>query len=134
MTNYLTATLLVLAAALLIGGRPQEWASTTVITIGAAILIAQWPLSAFWLRRFRQEAGRMALALDHLGPPPTPDPGLMTPQQLGVGGVVEVQQPGRSSSYANRCPPSPSHPVRMLPNSQSSRAEENRRPTKQDMR
>ncbi|MGW0201894.1 DUF418 domain-containing protein [Nonomuraea sp. NPDC003201] len=54
LTNYLTATLLVLAAAPLIGGRPQEWASTTVITIGAAILIAQWSLSAFWLRRFRQ--------------------------------------------------------------------------------
>ncbi|WP_433432413.1 DUF418 domain-containing protein [Nonomuraea sp. CA-141351] len=54
LTNYLTATLLVLAAARLIGGRPHEWASTTVLLIAAVILIAQWSFSALWLSRFHQ--------------------------------------------------------------------------------
>ncbi|MFC5830675.1 DUF418 domain-containing protein [Nonomuraea insulae] len=54
LTNYLTATLLVLAIAPVIGGRPQQWASATVIAIAAAILIVQWSFSASWLRRFHQ--------------------------------------------------------------------------------
>ncbi|MGA5757892.1 DUF418 domain-containing protein [Nonomuraea bangladeshensis] len=51
LTNYLTATLLVLAGGHLIGGRPGDWPSTTVILIAAPILTVQWLFSAFWLRR-----------------------------------------------------------------------------------
>ncbi|WP_433512871.1 DUF418 domain-containing protein [Nonomuraea sp. CA-143628] len=52
LTNYLTATLIVLAAGHLIGGRPREWPSTTVILIAASILVIQWLFSTFWLRRY----------------------------------------------------------------------------------
>lgn len=41
LTNYLTATLIVLAVSFLIGGRPREWTSTTVILIAASILVIQ---------------------------------------------------------------------------------------------
>ncbi|MEU4509256.1 DUF418 domain-containing protein [Nonomuraea wenchangensis] len=51
LTNYLTATLLVLAAGHLIGGRPGAWASTTVVLIAAFVLTVQWLFSACWLRR-----------------------------------------------------------------------------------
>ncbi|SEU11914.1 DUF418 domain-containing protein [Nonomuraea wenchangensis] len=53
LTNYLTATLLVLAAGHLIGGRPGEWSSTTVVLIAAFVLTAQWLFSACWVGRHR---------------------------------------------------------------------------------
>ncbi|GAA3113328.1 DUF418 domain-containing protein [Streptosporangium carneum] len=53
LTNYLTATVVVLAAAHL-HGRPQNWSWATVFSIAAAVLAAQWLFSTLWLRRFRQ--------------------------------------------------------------------------------
>ncbi|WP_228639188.1 DUF418 domain-containing protein [Microtetraspora sp. AC03309] len=54
LTNYLTATLLALAAGHLLGGPPESWSVTTVLLIAAVILTAQWLWSTLWLRRFRQ--------------------------------------------------------------------------------
>ncbi|MFI6742906.1 DUF418 domain-containing protein [Nonomuraea sp. NPDC050451] len=51
LTNYLTATLLVLAAGHLIVGRPREWPSTTVVLLATSILAVQWLFSTLWLRR-----------------------------------------------------------------------------------
>lgn len=53
LTNYLTASALVLALAHL-DGHPQDWSWPTVFGIAAAILAAQWTWSTLWLRRFRQ--------------------------------------------------------------------------------
>ena len=53
LTNYLTATLLVLAAARILG-QAESWSAATVIGIAAAILIAQWLWSTLWLRRCTQ--------------------------------------------------------------------------------
>ncbi|GIH75696.1 hypothetical protein Plo01_21250 [Planobispora longispora] len=54
LTNYLTATVLVLAVSPLIGGPPHTWSLTTLLLIAGAVLTAQSPLSALWLRRYRQ--------------------------------------------------------------------------------
>ncbi|HEY3504162.1 MAG TPA: DUF418 domain-containing protein [Actinocatenispora sp.] len=54
LTNYLTATVVVLAVSPLIGGRPETWPTGTVALTAAAILAAQWLLSTLWLRRYRQ--------------------------------------------------------------------------------
>jgi uncharacterized membrane protein YeiB len=54
LTNYLTATVLVLAVRRVLGGAPDTWSSTTVFLIAGAILTAQWLLSTLWLRRYRQ--------------------------------------------------------------------------------
>lgn len=54
LTNYLTATVLVLALSHLPEGRPHAWPATTVLLMAGAILGAQWVLSTLWLRRFRQ--------------------------------------------------------------------------------
>ncbi|WP_052422409.1 DUF418 domain-containing protein [Nonomuraea candida] len=51
LTNYLTATLLVLAAGHLVGGVPRTWPSETVILIAVAVLALQWLWSGLWLRR-----------------------------------------------------------------------------------
>lgn len=53
LTNYLTATLLVLAAAHLLG-LPIGQSSQTAFLAAGAILAAQWLVSALWLRRYRQ--------------------------------------------------------------------------------
>jgi uncharacterized membrane protein YeiB len=53
LTNYLSATVIVLAVSHAIGGVPEKWSSTTVLLIAAAILAAQWLFSALWLRRYR---------------------------------------------------------------------------------
>ncbi|WP_084370339.1 DUF418 domain-containing protein [Microbispora sp. ATCC PTA-5024] len=53
LTNYLTATVLVLAVARVIGGVPQNWPVSTVLAIAGAILAVQWAVSAAWLRRYR---------------------------------------------------------------------------------
>ncbi|GAA3814469.1 hypothetical protein GCM10022226_39190 [Sphaerisporangium flaviroseum] len=54
LTNYLSATLLVLLTARVIGGSPDGWSSATVLLIAGAILLPQWLLSTLWLRRYRQ--------------------------------------------------------------------------------
>ncbi|MEU8252278.1 DUF418 domain-containing protein [Nonomuraea sp. NPDC048916] len=54
LTNYLSATPLVLLAAHLIGSSPDGWSSATVLLIAGAILVSQWLVSTLWLRRYRQ--------------------------------------------------------------------------------
>ncbi|MEV7967444.1 DUF418 domain-containing protein [Sphaerisporangium sp. NPDC088356] len=54
MTNYLSATLLVLVTARVIGGSPDGWSSGRVLLIAGAILVPQWLVSTLWLRRYRQ--------------------------------------------------------------------------------
>ena len=53
LTNYLAATVLVLAAAHALDGPPATWSRATVFTITGAILIAEWLFSTLWLRRYR---------------------------------------------------------------------------------
>ncbi|MCF6469690.1 DUF418 domain-containing protein [Nonomuraea sp. MG754425] len=54
LTNYLTATMLVLMAAALLGGAPHEWPLAWVLIIAGAILLLQWLWSTLWLGRYRQ--------------------------------------------------------------------------------
>lgn len=53
LTNYLTATLLVLAASRILG-LPIGQSLTTAFLAAGAILAAQWLSSTLWLRRYRQ--------------------------------------------------------------------------------
>jgi uncharacterized protein len=53
LTNYLTATLLVLAAVHLLG-LPIGQSLTTAFPAAGVILAAQWLFSVLWLRRYRQ--------------------------------------------------------------------------------
>ncbi|MFI7610251.1 DUF418 domain-containing protein [Nonomuraea terrae] len=46
--------MLVLMAAPLAGGPPQEWPAATVPIIAAAILLVQWIWSTLWLNRYLQ--------------------------------------------------------------------------------
>jgi uncharacterized membrane protein YeiB len=52
LTNYLTATVLVLAAGHLLG-RSDGWSSTTIVRVAGFILAVQWMCSTLWLRRYR---------------------------------------------------------------------------------
>jgi uncharacterized membrane protein YeiB len=52
LTNYLTATVLVLGVAHVVG-HPERWSSKTVLVIAGTVLAAQWLFSTLWLRRFR---------------------------------------------------------------------------------
>jgi Predicted membrane protein len=54
LTNYLTATVLVLLIAPVVGGIPADWPTTTILAIAAAVLAVQWLWSTLWLRRFPQ--------------------------------------------------------------------------------
>lgn len=54
LTNYLTATVLVLAVRPFLGGAPEAWGTGTVLLVPAAILAVQWVWAALWLRHFRQ--------------------------------------------------------------------------------
>jgi uncharacterized membrane protein YeiB len=54
LTNYLTATVLVLVVSRVVGGRPETWATSTLLLVPAAILAVQWAWSVLWLRHFRQ--------------------------------------------------------------------------------
>ncbi|GAB1821202.1 hypothetical protein HerbRD11066_43660 [Herbidospora sp. RD11066] len=54
LTNYLTATVLVLALSKVIGGTAESWSTATVLGVAGAILGVQWVWSTLWLRRFRQ--------------------------------------------------------------------------------
>ncbi len=52
-TNYLTATVLVLAAARLVGGDATRWPVTTFLTVAGSIITVQWLWSTLWLRAHR---------------------------------------------------------------------------------
>lgn len=52
LTNYLTATVLVLGVAHVVG-HPERWSSKTVLVIAGTVLAAQWLFSTIWLRRFQ---------------------------------------------------------------------------------
>ncbi|GAA4583315.1 hypothetical protein GCM10023194_20320 [Planotetraspora phitsanulokensis] len=54
LTNYLSATVLVLVAGRIVGGSPDGWSSATVLLVAGAILVPQWLVSTLWLRRYRQ--------------------------------------------------------------------------------
>jgi uncharacterized membrane protein YeiB len=54
LTNYLTATVLVLLATPLVGGAPHAWPAATVLIIAGVILLTQGAWSALWLNRYRQ--------------------------------------------------------------------------------
>lgn len=54
LTNYLTATVLVLTVAPAVGGPPMAWSTPTVLLIAASILTSQWLFSTLWLRRYSQ--------------------------------------------------------------------------------
>jgi uncharacterized protein len=54
LTNYLTATVLVLAITRGTPGRPDEWPSGTVLLIAGGILAGQWLASVLWLRAYCQ--------------------------------------------------------------------------------
>ncbi|WP_206074626.1 DUF418 domain-containing protein [Antribacter gilvus] len=51
LTNYLTATIVVLGVATVVG-HPERWTSTTVLVIAGTVLAAQWLFSTLWLRHF----------------------------------------------------------------------------------
>ena len=53
LTNYLTATVLVLGVSGVIGGS-DSWPVGGVIMVAAVILLVQWMWSVVWLRRYRQ--------------------------------------------------------------------------------
>ncbi|GAA4088218.1 DUF418 domain-containing protein [Nonomuraea soli] len=54
LTNYLSATLIVLAVRPLVGGTADQWGQGTVVVIAGAVLAAQWAWSRWWLGRYRQ--------------------------------------------------------------------------------
>ncbi|MFG1875640.1 DUF418 domain-containing protein [Sphaerisporangium sp. NPDC049003] len=54
LTNYLSATILVLVTAHVIGGSPEGWSAAAVPLIAGSILVSQWLVSTLWLRRYRQ--------------------------------------------------------------------------------
>jgi uncharacterized membrane protein YeiB len=53
LTNYLTATVLVLGVVQVVG-YPERWSSKTVLVIAGTILTVQWLCSTLWLRHYRQ--------------------------------------------------------------------------------
>ncbi|GGL30000.1 DUF418 domain-containing protein [Planomonospora parontospora] len=53
-TETRSGTLLVLAAAHVIGGSPDGRPSAMVLLVAGAVLVPQWPVSTLWLRRHRQ--------------------------------------------------------------------------------
>ncbi|SCL40913.1 Uncharacterized membrane protein YeiB [Micromonospora pallida] len=53
LTNYLSATVLVLAVASLVPGS-DTWSAGTVVVVAGAILALQWLWSVLWLRWYRQ--------------------------------------------------------------------------------
>ncbi|GAA4986146.1 putative membrane protein YeiB [Nonomuraea thailandensis] len=54
LTNYLSATVLVLLVAPLVGGVPHEWPAGTVLIIAGGVLVVQWVWSTLWLGRYLQ--------------------------------------------------------------------------------
>jgi uncharacterized membrane protein YeiB len=53
LTNYLTATVLVLIIGRVLGTSPGTWSAATVLVIAGAILTVQCVWSTLWLRRFQ---------------------------------------------------------------------------------
>ncbi|MGW2152502.1 DUF418 domain-containing protein [Nonomuraea sp. NPDC001699] len=53
LTNYLSATALVLVIGKVVGGRSEHWSLGTIVGIAAVILAVQWVWSTLWLRRYR---------------------------------------------------------------------------------
>lgn len=53
LTNYLTATVLVLVVSRVVGGQPETWSFAAVLLIAGGILVVQWLWSVLWLRFFR---------------------------------------------------------------------------------
>lgn len=53
LTNYLGATVAVLAVAAVVG-HPERWSTKAVLVLVGAVLVAQWVFSTLWLRGFRQ--------------------------------------------------------------------------------
>jgi uncharacterized membrane protein YeiB len=53
LTNYLTATVLVLAFSAVVGGA-DRWPAGGVVAVAALVLLVQWTWSVLWLRRCRQ--------------------------------------------------------------------------------
>jgi uncharacterized protein len=53
LTNYLGATVAVLAVAAVVG-HPERWSTKAVLVLVGAVLAAQWVFSTLWLRGFRQ--------------------------------------------------------------------------------
>lgn len=53
LTNYLTATVIVLVIAHVVGIRPQDWDTALVLSIAGLVLAVQWSWSTLWLRWFR---------------------------------------------------------------------------------
>ncbi|MFY1669658.1 DUF418 domain-containing protein [Plantactinospora sp. WMMB334] len=53
LTNYLTATVLVLLISGLVGGS-DRWPVGGVVAVATAVLLVQWSWSVLWLRRCRQ--------------------------------------------------------------------------------
>jgi uncharacterized membrane protein YeiB len=68
LTNYLTATVLVLGVAAVVG-HAERWSSKAVLVIAGVILTVQWVWSTLWLRRYRAGPAGVAVALGHVGPP-----------------------------------------------------------------
>ncbi|GIH51736.1 Uncharacterized membrane protein YeiB [Microbispora rosea] len=54
LTNYLSATVLVLVAGRALGSPPHTWPVAAVPLIAGVILAVQWVWSTLWLRRYRQ--------------------------------------------------------------------------------
>ncbi|MEV0650619.1 DUF418 domain-containing protein [Phytomonospora sp. NPDC050363] len=52
LSNYITASAVVLLLSQFIDGRPETWPAATVLSIAAAVLAAQWTFATLWLRRF----------------------------------------------------------------------------------
>ncbi|SDT39750.1 DUF418 domain-containing protein [Actinoplanes derwentensis] len=53
LTNYLTATMLVLVISG-VAGDSEYWGAGTVVLVATSVLVTQWIWSVWWLRRFRQ--------------------------------------------------------------------------------
>lgn len=53
LTNYLTATGIVLGVAQVIDTRPQTWGTATVVSIAGGVSAVQWVWSTLWLRSRR---------------------------------------------------------------------------------
>jgi uncharacterized membrane protein YeiB len=53
LTNYLTATVLVLSIAA-VAGQSHGWRTGDVLAVAAAVLLVQWSWSVVWLRRYDQ--------------------------------------------------------------------------------
>ncbi|WP_157254077.1 DUF418 domain-containing protein [Nonomuraea typhae] len=54
LSNYLSATVVVLVVARVVGGPPEGWGPVAVPVIAGGVVAVQWVVCSLWLRRFRQ--------------------------------------------------------------------------------